>query len=676
MAQRIKLPDGKYAQFPDGMPMAQIEQVLQAQFGGPKEEEELPISAALSRLPASMQTGAPAGARAETYDGVVDTVVENADVPASIAGSMAGAKAGAPFGPWGVGIGTVGGGAIGAFGGSLLSDALQDRNIDVVKAGANAGITAAADVATLGAAKYAGPLLKKAGLNPKYATDYFKKAFGIEDVAPPYSPLAIPKAGSPESLRQTQHILMEGVGDTTGSLKVSQTPGSPPPLRKFAEDIGHLGVFSRGRYAQQTANNAKVIGTAVKNLTDSGSVLTDDVGNLVHEVITAGRKANNEAFGIGIDEVRTLMANKSVNPARIRMALNKFEQQGKRTGFSTYSDETLGILNEWQRGLKNAKTMPVSHLLDMQKKLNAQIDAAGSFGAPTYNTAVERDLRELGGTLRQQIRVLLNEKSPEAAKLYQQTNDTFGAVRGAILPDINTTMLKNADKGDFHSIAKALAGQNVDKINNLFHSIDVAHATATKAGIELGEKTPHAIRETIKDGYLRNIFGELSEEGFDPAKWKNKADLFGKPEHRKAAQAILGPKGFASFKRLLNAMADVAHDDGGTSVMGLMLRSKEAQSYGDLGQLLAGTLSAPSVVGPAVVLSGPVALAKWASNPKSVQKLLQAERAIKKAVEGGATTAAVGKMMEQLGTELLDTLTDEQRKDLFSSHPQTGEIQQ
>ena len=83
--------------------------------------------------------------------------MQNLDLPAGIATSIAGAKMGAPFGPAGIVLGGIAGGAIGTFGGSLLSDVVSEDELDFAKATEEALFSAGFDIATLGIGKYAKP---------------------------------------------------------------------------------------------------------------------------------------------------------------------------------------------------------------------------------------------------------------------------------------------------------------------------------------------------------------------------------------------------------------------------------------------------------------------------------------------------------------------------------------
>jgi len=136
----VVLPNGRtviMSGLPENVTEAQIREELLAQGEATIDEFNFPETSAEAEDP--------------------NWLMQNLDLPAGIATSIAGAKMGAPFGPAGIVVGGIAGGAIGTFGGSLLSDVVSEDELDFAKATEEALFSAGFDVATLGIGKYAKP---------------------------------------------------------------------------------------------------------------------------------------------------------------------------------------------------------------------------------------------------------------------------------------------------------------------------------------------------------------------------------------------------------------------------------------------------------------------------------------------------------------------------------------
>ena len=88
----------------------------------------------------------------ERTSGMLDYLKENASTPGGLAGTIVGGTLGLAVGrPF---VGAMAGGAIGTGGGSVASDVMSDRDINISKAITEAGISVGIDLTTAGFGKY------------------------------------------------------------------------------------------------------------------------------------------------------------------------------------------------------------------------------------------------------------------------------------------------------------------------------------------------------------------------------------------------------------------------------------------------------------------------------------------------------------------------------------------
>ena len=242
--------------------------------------------------------------------------MQNLDLPAGIATSIAGAKMVAPFGPAGIVVGGIAGGAIGTFGGSLLSDVVSEDELDFAKATEEALFSAGFDVATLGIGKYAKPgyfAAKEAlGFTPKeVAADIIKTVKQGQET------------GTIESLKATQDILQS----KGASLTRFQT-GQASAIEVFSEKLANAGIFS----GKEVADNAiKVNSAAQEALNDIANKIDYttgnapvDIGEAMIDVVTAGKKALSSTYGEGLDQISSKVRKKKVNTSGIKKRLQQF----------------------------------------------------------------------------------------------------------------------------------------------------------------------------------------------------------------------------------------------------------------------------------------------------------------------------------------------------------------
>ncbi len=659
LAQRDEITSEQSASWAQGTPTAD-------DVNNTPMADQLEKQAAIN-LPASMsQEGLPAG-NPETYDGMGTAIAGNMDIPGGIAGSIAGAKAGTPFGPWGVLVGTVAGGAAGTFGGEVLSDYFMSENPDFSEATKSAAIGAGIEVATLGAASKFKTAMKLMGFDGNEIAQLWKTYTTKKPKAGDLQPHT---AGSPESLLQTQDILEEG----GGTLRAYQT-GQESVLQRATEGIGEVGAISGPMIYQNIDQvNARTIAERLQGIADEAVVNPSglQLGNVVQGVIDGGKAAARESYDKGITEVSKRAGKKTVNPKWFVGQIDNFLNQGRRgtneANFSDWDAGALQIAGEYRDLFSRMPSMSVDDMLAFQRKLNKQIDQKGKFGSTPADQAAARDLAILSDKLRTTTEALLKNTDKVAHAKYVALNKAYGEAMGGLVPKINVNTITNANKGDYESIARVLEGKNPDQIDAFLKSIDTAFNQAKIAGIDLAETTgvssAKQAKEIIKSGWLKHTLGEISPQGFDPKALAKKAAFFEKPANQRAARMILGDD-WGTFKALLNAMSDSTTNPKGF-LGSLVLRSKEAGAAGNVASgVTQGGIGGVfgGMAGLAAVLMTPVMLGKMVTRPAVVRALLEGNKKAHAASVAGKTALAT-EITEQTVGAIMDMFPPEEQAEI------------
>ena len=621
---------------------------------------EMPISSelgALAGLPTDNLQGMGGAQGGPNYgEGTGAAIMGNMDVPGGIGGAIMGAKMGTPLGPIGILTGTVLGGAAGTFGGEILSDYFMGEEADFKEATKNAAIGAGVEVATLGAASKFKTAMKLLGFKGNEINQLWKTYSTKKPVSA--GAQALP-TGSPASLNQTQDLL-EGGG---GSLTAYQT-GQASAASNVMEGLGQLGVVSGRHYDNMNAKNANIIRDQIDKIINdtAGSVDSSNIGEAVHGIIQGGKKAAQQSYNSTMDEVITVAGRKQINPNWIAGTIKKFRKEGTKEFGSIYEKETLQLMGEYEEVMSKLPTMSVDSLLSFQKKINARVTQLGEFGA-TQNTKASAELAELSNRVRQTTGKLLENADPAAYRVYKNGNAAYGDAMQGLLPKLNSNVITKADTRDYEAIARVLEGKNPDQIEAFMKSIDVAYNEAKIAGVDMAQAakyaTPAQARTAIKQGWMKNIFGDSTSGAFDPTTWQKKAAFYEKPANARSAQAILGAD-WAPFKMLLNAMAESSAKQTGF-VGSLVLRSKEATNAAQL--VGGGAAAIANIPAAAAIFFGPVLLSKIASRPAAVRALLDGNKKAQAAKIAGRT-ALFAEITEQTMGALFDMLTPEEQVDV------------
>jgi len=615
------------------------------------------------------------------YKDVYNYVKANMDLPLGLAGALKGQQALGVLGPAGRVVGGVAGGAFGTFGGSLASDVITDKEeLDFNSAVDKALMSIGFDIATLGAWRVAKPAFVAA-----------KKALGFTPKEIAEQITAIPKqgleAGSPESLQATQQILQEG----GASLTRFQT-GQASALEVFAEKLGEAGLGS-GKIALGNADKVnKATQAALNDITASSVIRTGaspkELGESVLDVVTAGRMALSDAYGDGLDAIKTSVSNKKVNTTPVKNSLLRFLNQNKvvtkgtkrvldeETGqivekqiskrVSTLDKDAQSFINSQLRGILELPTMSGNHLLDVDKKLTQEMKKFGDIKSPNYNSTASQQLGELQNLIKTAMGDVLGTVDSKAAESYSTLKQQYSEGMQGLLPEINKNVIRNAEKGNYDVLGKLLTTQtNVSKIQNMLNSVDNAYrelAKTEKLPAEIPYASAKEAKKAIRQSFIKNLVPDVNSADFDISSYADLAARFSKPAEQARLKVIMG-EDYGRVRQLFNVMAEASKKPEG-NLGTLFLRNKEYQSLTSV--LQTGALGAaglfttgPVAAGTALAVIGtPMFMAKASSNPKAVNRLLAFNKAKFKSDEAREKAALL------IVSDVMDALSDEEQAEI------------
>ena len=595
------------------------------------------------------------------YQDAGNFLKENMEIPMGLGGSLGGAAAGIPFGPVGMITGGILGGSAGTGVGSLTSDVLEGKDLDFQEAVKQSLISAGFDVATLGLGK----VLKPAYLSAKAALGYTPKEVAQEIMKEGA------QTGSTESLKATQKLLQEG----GASLTRYQT-GQASSLAVFAEKIGDAGLLS-GKEATGNANKVnQAAQSALNDIANAVDLRTgaapSDLGEAMFDIISAGRLALSDAYGDGLEAISKKVANRTVHTTGIKKQLELFLKNnsemtselidGKTVSkaISTLDDATVKFINSQLSGTLEYGNMTAQSLLKVDKMLSQQMRQFGDIKSSNYNAVADRELGELQNILKQSFINTLKQADPKVAKEYELLKQSYKQGMSGLLPVLNKNTILNAEKGNFEALGKMLTTQtNSDKVKTFINSIDEAYKQIGKTeGLpsEIAYGTAKEAKQVIKQSFLKNLIPDMSSPDFDIATYRKLAAQFSKPNADKRLKIIAG-QDYARVKQIFNLFAEASKRPEG-NLGTLFLRNKEyaAVAGAGVGASVGGVVGA--ALGSGAILTAPIFLAKAASNPKAVNKLLAFEKMTFKSPE------AMEKFASFIVSDTMDALSEEEQAEI------------
>jgi len=580
-------------------------------------------------------------------DGVASFLQENMDLPVGLSGALGGAYAMAPTGPVGMFVGGVVGGALGTASGSLISDELTGEDLDYANAVEQGLISAGIDVITLGLGKV---------LKPAFVAG--KKALGFtpEETAKELLK-SVPEVGTKESLQASQRIL-EGRGATLTPFQAG-IEGSAV----LKEKIANSGIFS----SVKMEKNAELVNQATSEaLTEvlnrfsvnvSGN--SEDIAEVLYNVVSEGKQALGQNYARGLDDIVKTAGKTLIPVGPYTQTLDSFVQKKQGEIVNELSDDTIQYIEGLKKvfGDSPVKQVGLNELIIIDKKLSS--DISSKFGNPKsdlYNETLEYELNQLSSLLRETTNKTLTARNPEAAAKYAKLKADYSAGIKGILPEVNRPFITQASKGNYKSLGNLLTqAGNINQVVTFKKSLKEAFSQAEKAGTDTLDRfiSFDEADALIKKGFLQKTFPDLGTGEFSIKKYRNLANKLADPTEASKFKAVLGAD-YPKVKQLINLMSEASVKPQ-SNLGELFLRNKEYQVLGIAGALVSGV--AVPAVGPLIGASAiliPNVLAKAATNPKHVNKLLAYDKA-KFATEQKRDVA-----LSLILSDIIDTMTEEE----------------
>ena len=577
-------------------------------------------------------------ATAQDFDqefSVTQFLKENLDIPLGLGGSVAGAAAGAAVGSAVPLIGTVIGGiAGGILGGGLgtgagvvISDVIEDpEDVDYAEAIYQAGLSLGIDILTLGVGSKIKNMVKTAkalNYSPEEAAQIIANQAKQGGAA-----------GSEASLAATQQFLSE----RGATLLPSQTGKASQTVEQL-ESIAQFGILS----GSQLDNNTKNVTSAVKDsLTDILNKQGDDLflspeelGENMMRVIDNGKQSLGDVYSFGLDEVNKRISGQVTSSAgAIKNVLSGFLTSRKDELNLNLDDETIQYIRGELAALGQNKRVTLKALINLEKRLNKKITSASQPTSKGYNSEAAQELNELSSSLKDIIGKTIQKANPEASEIYNASKKAYAEGIQSLLPDINAQHIRKGRKGDFEALGTFLIHSgSANKINKFMRSIDTAFDAATAAGMTgkgvqavkegVGFATAEEAKEAVKQGFIKNLFGDLEGEFVMSPKM---AKSYEKPKMAAKLAAVLG-KDAKQVKQLMNVMAETSTKEA-SGFMGLSLAGRQVGALTGVGAAALGGIGglAGSLGTAGAVLLTPLLISMKYTDPKWVNKLIALEK--------------------------------------------------
>lgn len=553
--------------------------------------------------------------------GVYQFLRNNAEIPGGVLGSVVGGVAGIPLGPAGVVGGSILGGSVGSGGGSLLSDVAVGDDLDFAKAVEEAAISAGFDVAMLGLGKLgkaAWTAMRKSGKTAEQVVTELANNARNSGVDFP--------VGSPESLAMTQQTLQN-----SGATLLPTQTGNASRWETLKEGIARGGIISSGTIQQNTNRVADAARTELSRIMGQGElVMSPDVlGQSFFNVIGDAKKIIGSEYGAAKSAFLADAGRIRVDTSPLSRKLELFTEsrRDELVGIALDKDtqkvvtDALAMLDNLPSG--NAK---VESLLLLEKNIMDAVDKVGDYSSTLYNKTAARELAQLSTEVRDTIAGIIRVADPEQGAKYAAAKNAYSSSINKLLPDINKGVLTRASKESFTALGSLLTNvTDVNATKSFIGSLEEAYAAARRTGTEgLPFATIGQAKTAIRQSYLENLLKVGDTGQLDPMKFKDLASRMEVPKEAAKLKAVLG-ESYLTTKRFLNLMQEAAFD--GTSNVGqLALKQKEYGAAASVGGFLAGG-GGGAVVAASAVLAVPMFWAKAATNPRTVNRLLNFQKA-------------------------------------------------
>ena len=604
----------------------------------------------------------------ERTSGMLDYLNENASTPGGLAGTIVGGTLGLAVGrPF---MGAMAGGAIGTGGGSVASDVMSDRDINISKAITEAGISVGIDLTTAGFGKYIGkPLFE-------YAKKLIAKGEPVESVARELAKRAeeAKNAGmSKEGIESQEILAKKGLSLTPFQAGV----GGKWDIAK--ELIARTGIVSKSVFDGKSKQIRDLVRERMSLVVSNENKLSNDlIGQGINQSWQAGKKALDTSYGTSLDEIGKLVAGGKFKTSVLSNSLENFVKKNSDVlGDSTLTKETGNIIGDLTSRLKDTDVASGIYLIQFEKRLGGLINEASKDSTKAVTELELSNLRkEVQGVIAQQMDNMgkMSQKAVDAGKQYRVLQSEYSGAVNSLFPTVNEGFVKQAKKGVYTSLGAMFANKGkVQNVEASLKSIDQAYKLiAPDVAKSMQFKTAREAKDAIAQGYLTKTFPDLTEEGFKSGKFlsgfKTAEKQLQDPTETKRLKAILGGN-FETYKRTVNLMNNASKQPAsGLSV--LFLRSKEyAAGAGLATGVVTGVVDASTAgVSALAILGTPYFLAKAATNPKTLNKLIK----INKAKPNNALILGTTLANDVIDEAMAEGMDDENMIQLLKGYKKSG----
>jgi len=476
------------------------------------------------------------------------------------------------------------------------------------------------------------------------------------------------QAGSKESLARTQNIFSEG-GATLTPFQTGQATG----IQSFGDRVARIGIFSEPIIQKNIDRQSTIINERMESLITDAVASTDEIapqaiGDIVFSSIQQGRLALQDSYVRGLDEISNRFGKASVRKEPILNEARQFlESKAFAGGASTELDDSaVKVVDDLITELENSpNSLTVDDLFKFEKKLQTQINQLSDSRAAGFNSVASAQLSELSSRVRDRTLDLFGNVNPELRNRFLQLKNQYSDGIETLIPKINKNMIDNASsKGMFSAIGNTLTTSGKpEQINAFYNSVRRAFAEAKREGRDMPFDSADDIINRVREGFIAKHMN--LGPNFDLRQYSKLSRYFETPANQERARAVLGEK-YEPFKQLVNAMSEAsARPD--SNIGELMIRSKEFGSLSQIagGGFLAGTGGISGLTGAAALLASPVFLAKAATNPKNVNRIMAFNKKSFSSSDA-LETAAINAM-----TDIFRNMSEEDQKEVRSSLVQT-----
>ena len=592
---------------------------------------------------------------------------QNLDMPGGVAGAIAGAKLGAPLGPAGVAGGSIAGGAAGTFLGSLASDALTGDDLEYDTALKEAAISTGIDVATLGLTK----MLPKGWLFSK-----IKDGYSMDQIAKELEAMKGQIAreggdvGSQESLAASQNLL-----EQHGATLLPYQTNNASKWQKLQQKIAETGLLSQGVMQGNVDNTAAAIEKMIQETMEKGvnrassDVATSaDLGAAIYDAVDIGKEALSAAYVVKRNELLQQAGSIRIPTKAIKAGFTRYLNENSNELGSMLFPKTENFLYDLINRFGDLKTVDARSLLELEKKVRAETTAMLKAEGFT-KTQVDAQITGLTKTFEDLALNAVKRKGGRGKNsLYTQYKDlktTYARSLDRLSPKLTQRFFDRAAKGDYDQIGRLLVDmKSPTAVRSMYNSIDEAYRLMDDSALEgLIYQSSDEVKGVVKQAYLRTL---LPSDGVNLKKnFEALHKRFANPDEMAKMRIILG-EDLPRVKQIANLLVEATKRD--TSNLGdLVIRSKEYAAAAALGT--GAFLSSPGLlVGGIAIFAAPRLMARAATNPKTIRKLIDFE------AKKFTTTFAKQQAFHNVATDIIADLTVGERNEIMADPETPDEV--